>query len=200
MMLTNEHKPTCVILAAGSSSRMGTPKPFLRFDDQFTFLEQIVHTYFVFGVHRIFIVVNRNFKVDAEMVRFSLPANSKIIVNRYPERGRLYSLQLGLKANGNRSPAFVQNVDNPCISSGILSSLFTGLKDNEVTVPEFAGRKGHPVLLGKNAITAISENPDFRMNLRDFLQQFKTAVIPVNDDGILININTLKEYRNYFPR
>ena len=127
MLMTNlDHKngkPAVVILAAGKSIRMGKPKPFLLFDQKFTFLEKVISVYKDFGIDKIILVVND--EVNQELMR-KYPEVIKmciIVINLNLDLGRFYSIKLGLDYAHKNEQVFIQDVDNPFISIEILEKL-----------------------------------------------------------------------------
>jgi len=196
-MNSNIKMPSCIILAAGLSSRMEYPKPFLEYSGEITFLENLIQVYFATGIHQIIIVGNSFFTTDAIRFRFLLPGHCRLVVNPHPEYGRFYSLQLGLKETTNGIPVFIQNIDNPFVTPVLLKSLLENLGNSDSVVPQFNGTKGHPVLLGRRIAGEIKQMPDHNRNLRDIL--INSHTIQVNDPRILVNINTMKDYITWFP-
>ena len=47
-----------IILAGGKSTRMGFPKPWLKHNDNSSFVEKLVNTYSDWGCNRIVVVIN----------------------------------------------------------------------------------------------------------------------------------------------
>jgi molybdenum cofactor cytidylyltransferase len=199
-MFGEQAKPICIILAAGSSKRMGIPKSFLRFNEELTFIEQIINVYIHSGIKGVFVVVNSTFVEDASHLGIILPAGCKIVMNTHPEFGRFYSLKLGLTNVGVKSPVFIQNVDNPFVSTETLHALQEGLSGFEVVVPKINGSTGHPVLIGLQVQKAILSSVDHNLNLRDLLKSFSFTPVWVEDTGVLVNINTKEDYLKYFPQ
>jgi molybdenum cofactor cytidylyltransferase len=199
-MYREQEKPSCIILAAGNSKRMGIPKSFLRFNEELTFIEHIIDVYNFLGKMKVLLVVNPTFYKDSSRFRINLPASCKIVLNAHPEFGRLYSLKLGLTNVGVKSPVFIQNVDNPFVSKETLLVLQESLPGFEVVVPKINGSTGHPVLIGLQVQKAILSSVDHNLNLRDLLKSFSFTPVRVEDPGVLVNINTKEDYLKYFPR
>ncbi len=183
----------CIILAAGQSSRMGYPKHTLKFSEEETFLDHIIHVYKRFVVSKIVVVVN-----DSVNLNFLNNDESiKIVVNRHLEFGRFYSIQLGLQEINN-DLVYIQNIDNPFVNVGLLMSLQNGLDEAEFAVPVYEGGGGHPVLISPRILEQMVN--DFKNNSRfdDVLKSFERKDVIVNDPYIGANINTPEDYKNYF--
>ena len=197
----NKEIPAVVILAAGKSDRMGTFKFALRFDDEHTFLEKIIKEYESFGCRQIILVLNKN---GFEAVKRDKPAifeKIKIVINNHPEFERFYSVKLGLKEIEQNIPVFIQNIDNPFIDKNLLTKLSEACRtaynsdtNVEYYVPVYKSSGGHPVLLSPVAVGNIKAIKENDLNFRFVLRKFSRINIPVNDEKVLININTPEEY------
>jgi molybdenum cofactor cytidylyltransferase len=187
-------KASCVILSAGRSERMNAPKAFLKFSDKENFLQRIIHVYHKAGIKDIIIVLSPQIesdinKQDYEGVRF--------VVNPKPERGRMSSLKTGLQLVEN-GYVLIQNVDSPFVTVDCIKLLLEAGTSADYIVPVYRGDGGHPVLLSNNVVKHIidMESDDFKLN--EMLKTFNRAVIEVNDEGVLVNINTPVDYEKYF--
>ena len=196
---TSLTKTAVVILAAGFSGRMGVPKLSLPFDENQTFVQKIVQTYHAAGCEKIVLVVNQQGKEKLKQNSFG-PAGEKVsvVLNPFPERERFYSLQTGLKSLREFTAVFIQNIDNPFVQPGLLLKLDDVSSPKAYVVPQYHGRGGHPVLLSKQIVRDLVIFPDYRENLRDFLHRYTKINCPVEDEKILVNINSREEYRKYF--
>ncbi len=184
-------KPNAIILAAGRSSRMGRHKALLKINGQ-TFVENLTQTFAPF-CDNIFIIVSTNLADDLRKFDLQLP-KAQIIINPNPEIGRMSSVLLGLKENG-LNPAFIHNVDTPLISPDTLLSLIKNYDENKTLIPQFNGKTGHPILLGR-AIVEFLLTKDYNQNLRELIYSRDYQLIKVNDEAILLNINTNDDYTN----
>ena len=190
-----------LILAAGFSGRMGVPKLSLRFDENRTFAAKIIQTYQSAGCKKIVVVVNRQGQEYLNRQKlFSAGNNISVVLNAFPERERFYSLQTGLKRLNNGMPVFIQNIDNPFVETDLLHGLADMSDPGAFVVPVYNERGGHPVLLSGKIVSDLVASPDYRQNLRAFLQAYPKINCPVRDENILVNINSLKEYGKYFGR
>jgi molybdenum cofactor cytidylyltransferase len=189
-------KTSCVILAAGKSERMGELKPFLRFRENFTFLQKIIQVYHNQCIYNLVIVVND--EVHRRMQKSKLNYN-KVIINPFPEWGRFYSLKLALQEIRDDSFVYLQNIDNPFVTEKTLQSLKNEIGDSDFAVPIYERQSGHPILLSAEVVTEIIQTEENNSNLRSILSSFRKREIEVNDPGILININTPEDYLKNFP-
>jgi len=182
-----------IILAGGHSSRMGSPKSWLRINND-TFCNQIVSTYFNYGITDITVILNEKHATkewEKELKMVSQKAT--IVINPYPNNGRLFSIYLGLKSVKNNS-VFIHNVDHPFIDVEVLKQLENNINTAEVIIPSYLGKGGHPVLITENVINEISTNYQGYKSLKEALGFFTKKHIDVNSNSILNNINTPQHF------
>ncbi len=183
-----------VILAAGHSSRMGVPKMFLEVRPGVSFLDACVDVFINFGCKEVMVVTN---PVFLKMVEFqsSWKEVVHLVPNAYPDFGRFYSLQLGLKALSGIRGVFFHNIDNPFVTLEVLSALSSNDSEASVVRPSFNKKRGHPVLIKYNVIKDVLAENSYNHNLRDYLARYDNVSVPVQDSGILQNINTPEDYK-----
>jgi len=194
-----------LILAGGKSERMNFPKAYLLYDGK-TFLQKIIDEYVQAGIKNIFVVLNEDFS-NGEWKKYLDPikSNVSIIKNPNPELGRFYSLKLGIKKMLNNPSTltpdlefcFIQNIDNPFVNKALIKTLMKSKNPAGYTSPVFIGRNGHPILISKKIIQHINNLPDENQNLRNILLGFSKHEVPVDNDDILVNINTGDDYERF---
>ncbi|HPQ08609.1 MAG TPA: NTP transferase domain-containing protein [Bacteroidia bacterium] len=187
-----------IILCAGNSSRMHTPKMHLLFANNQTFIEHLINVYKSIN-SKIYVVLSvENYKT----IKSSHILNNDDVIpvfNHSPEKEKLYSLYLGL-LRSNENFNFIQNIDNPFVSKNLLLQMIQSSDNNSYVKPIFQNKGGHPILLGKHLKDEfiyhyLSSKLD---SLSYFLNKYQCIKIPVLDDKILANINTPEDYQKYF--
>jgi len=192
-------KFSAIVLSAGKSSRMGTDKFSLMFDEKKTFLEKIVTVYHDFGCNEIIVVLNSDGVEHFERLKIKLPSTAKIAVNHHPERERFYSLKRGVEAMREIVPCFVSNIDNPFVNDDLLEKMALQIETCDYVFPSFNGRGGHPIMISENVVRDLLAEPEEQMNMRDYLNRYSKHRIAVDDDKVLFNINTIDDYRRMIP-
>jgi len=186
-----------VILAAGSSTRMGADKALLAWRGR-TFLEVAIDS--LKPVTDFVLVVAGD---NAELLRPVVDAaGAFLVVNPHPEGGQFSSLRLGLQQvlNRGRDAAVVTLVDRPPAEVATLDLLRRAFIESEAqvwaVVPECEGRHGHPIVLGREMISALLQAPA-ESNARQVQHAYQDHVfyLPVADRAIVENINTPEEYQ-----
>jgi CTP:molybdopterin cytidylyltransferase MocA len=187
---------SCVLLAAGSSQRMGFHKALLKHFGNKNFLQQITDVYVNVGIEQVIVVVSAQLSEILLLNPEHGVQNERVIIciNNKPELGRFYSLQTGISKIDSRNYCFFQNIDNPFTSVELLASLTQFKERAEVIIPVFEKKTGHPVLLSPIVTQAITEctDPDIRIN--QFLRKRHVYYAETSDRRILININEPNEY------
>ena len=141
-----------IVLAAGASSRMGSPKPLLEFRGE-TFLGCILRTLAaVDGVGVRLAVLGHQSARVRRGVRFG---GARPVTCRAWRRGMLASLRCGLLAALQEDPGLaavlVCHVDQPLLRAGTHARLLRAFRDGrgDVLIATHLGRRGHPVLLSR---------------------------------------------------
>lgn len=183
-----------LILAAGDSSRMGTPKPFLMYDEKQTFLEQIIAVYENMGFKNIYLVVNQTVN---DLILANQLNNGKItiLVNHKPFLGRTRSIQIGLKKLKGKH-VFIQNIDNPFVNTKLLHGLLDSFKEQCYINPYYQTKGGHPILLCKTIAVQIVNAPASPLNV--LLSAYQKIKLNVNDPSVIQNINSPEDYAKAF--
>lgn len=188
-----------LILCAGVSKRLGSPKALLDYDKDQTFLEKIINEYSKFGCSEIIVIVNNKVKEkNWEAVIKKLPQNVLFITNNNLEYERFFSVKIGLQQIINSDYCFIQNIDNPFVDKRLLNSIFDQRIENGYVSPRFNGQGGHPILLGKEVIYGIRVIKENNLNFRDVMANYISKKVEIQNQNILININTTEEYSRYF--
>jgi molybdenum cofactor cytidylyltransferase len=186
-----------IILAAGESSRMGRDKALLDWRGQ-SFLEAALQ---LLAPHtQLSIVVAGN---NAESLKPIVYAKAGfLIVNPRPELGQFSSLQVGLQEvlNRGRDAAVVALVDRPPCDSATLERLLdefaaAHLKGHWAVVPEYAGKHGHPFVVGREMIEAFLKAPA-TSSAREVEHSLPDRILylPVTDPLVTANVDTPEDY------
>lgn len=181
-----------VILAAGLSYRMGSPKAFLQWDKNTVFLEKIIRVYIAFGCSEIIVVLNQESMNYYKQKGFTFLENVHVQINKQPELPRFVSVRLGFEKVTNDF-CFIQNIDNPFVNLQLLKLLFKQKCALEYVVPTNNNKSGHPILLSKeicNYITSLNGNEHI---LKDVLKRFDRVSVDTSDAKIHCNINVRED-------
>ena len=192
---TNDKKAfAAVILAAGESSRMGTPKALLDAGAGESFLDRLAGTFLDAGC-AVYVVLGEHAEAIERASRRG--GAVKFVLNPDPSRGQLSSLQCGLRAVGAGMDAiFFTPVDAPAISRETILVLEQMLAGADFAIPIYEGKRGHPVLMRAARAAeflALGEGA----SARDILHARRAATrfVEVPDAAILDDIDDAETYR-----
>jgi molybdenum cofactor cytidylyltransferase len=185
-----------LILAAGESSRMGTPKATLAYRGQ-TFLELIVATLRTAGLERIVVVLGHRAEDIRRQVKIE-PA--QVVINPDYRSGQTSSLQAGLRSlvADDLEGVLLCLVDHPVVAVATVESIVTSFRTcgAPVVIPTYQGRRGHPVLLGRQVIEellGLSADAGADSVVRRYRPA--TQYVEVEDRGVVIDVDDPEDYR-----
>jgi molybdenum cofactor cytidylyltransferase len=143
---------TCVVLAAGRSSRFGSNKLLHRWSDGDTLLARALRACGDFPV----VAVCSSAVADA-----LAPGRITIVTNDRPDRGMAHSLRLAnARIDANRSMA-VLPADLALIERDHVARVVDALGSADIVYPVRSdGTPGHPVVFSARARSFIDELPD----------------------------------------
>lgn len=196
--IASDKKYSAIILSAGKSSRMGVPKFSLKVNPTTTFLENIINEYIAFGCNEIVVVLNLKGALFLEQLKLRLPQDLTVVINQHPEWERFYSLKLGAKGLKIPTSSFVSNIDNPFVNQDVLKSIALTSGGFNYVNPTYNGKGGHPFLISEKVIADLIAEEEDQIHLKEFLGRYTKRGVEVNDNKILLNINTEEEYKRFF--
>jgi molybdenum cofactor cytidylyltransferase len=184
-----------LILAAGESRRMGREKALLPWRGS-TFLAAQIELLSPW-VECVLVVAGRNCRSLQPVVE----ANGALLVaNPQPEMGQFSSLQAGLREVLARGfdAAIVALVDRPPVSPQTVALLRLALENSDgmwAVHPQYAGRHGHPIILGKEMMNALLQAPASG-TAREIQQQHRERIsyVFVDDPITIANVNTPRQF------
>ena len=193
-----------VILAAGESTRMGADKALLPWPPSSsgsgtgqTFLSSAISALSPFS-EMVIVVAGKN---EASLAPVAYANGASLVRNPSPEQGQFSSLQVGLQAvlGYGRDAAIVTLVDRPPASPAVLSALISAFLAAPVgiwaVVPEYQGKHGHPVVLGREMIEVfLKASPTATARDLEHQNQQRIRYVQVEDPTVTLNVDTPEEY------
>jgi molybdenum cofactor cytidylyltransferase len=175
-----------VVLAAGLSSRAGGYKMEMPLGDK-ALIERSIEGMLVVA-SRILVVVGWK----AERVRELLAGypQVEIVLNEAYQEGMFSSVKAGL-AQVRAERFFLLPGDHALVGATVYRQLLTVTGD--IVIPTYQGRKGHPVLMRGELVPEILGQPPGSI-LRDYVNRKGYTLVEVDDEGILIDVDTPADY------
>lgn len=185
-----------VVLAAGASSRMGRDKALLPWRDG-TFLSAAIRA--LQPATELVLVVGG---ANAPMLEPIANAYAAfMVVNPEPQRGQFSSLQVGLQEvlNRGRDAAIITLVDRPAAEAETVRQIKAAFLSSEeqiwAVVPEYGGKHGHPIVIGREMIESFLRAPA-GSSARDVEHAHQSHIryLPVNDPLVVANVDTPEDF------
>ncbi len=185
-----------LILAAGVSSRMGRDKALLPWRDG-TFLSAAIRALQP-ATELVLVVAGAN----APMLEPVANAYATfLVINPEPQRGQFSSLQTGLQEvlNRGRDAAIVTLVDRPAAEVETVQQIKAAFLSSDeriwAVVPEYGGKHGHPIVIGREMIEAFLRAPA-GSNARDVEHAHQSHIryLPVSDPLVAANVDTPEDF------
>ena len=209
-----------ILLAAGESTRMGQLKALLPWHGQ-TLLEHQVSALREGGADRVVVVLGHR----ADELRPLVERNEGVTWTLNPDyrQGKTTSIKAGLSALPSSIPLdegdvltslplsgegqgggeiirdiVLLNVDQPRSAADVARILNAHrAHDYTVTVPEYNGKGGHPIVLSASLLPELLEINEESEGIKAVVRRRPESVnrIPLDNPEILLDLNTPEQYR-----
>jgi len=188
-----------IVLAAGRSSRMGSPKALLDFRGE-PFVLRVLEALEALDLKTRVVVVGP--LSEAQEIRTALAGHDCLVVeNRDVEGGPIASLRAGLLALHPLAPAgvLVWPVDLPHVRVDTVDRLLEVFRRAQpfAVVPRFGTRRGHPIVWSQAAFDELAASAEAtREGARAVLHGHAAEVkeVPVDDPAVIDDLNTREDY------
>lgn len=187
---------SAIILAAGSSRRMGQPKALLDIGGK-TFLQHIVDVLNSARVLDIVIVLGS--EVD-DLKKHLGWFGGKVVLNERWQEGQLSSLVVGLDGLDSEDVlgAMICPIDHPVITQSLVVDLLQEFwtSKKKIIIPTFRGKRGHPVIFERSLFDEIRTAP-MDVGARAVVHHHADDIAEVSseEEGVIVNIDTPEDYK-----
>jgi CTP:molybdopterin cytidylyltransferase MocA len=174
MTLDRVRSVTAIVLAAGSGSRMGTPKALLTTASGESWVAVACREALAAGCTRVVVVLG------AAASRVVVPADAAIstVVNDDWPSGMASSLRAGLAA-ATGDAALITLVDMPELPASVARRVIASAAPLSRAV--FDGRPGHPVLIGREHWAAVAHSVSADDGARAYLDAHGVVEVECGD-------------------
>jgi molybdenum cofactor cytidylyltransferase len=192
-----------LILAAGESRRMGSPKALLHYQGQ-TFLDRLIGL-FARSCSPVVVVLG----AGADEIRSTARGTATFVINHDWQRGQTSSLQCGLAAVPVEANGVLYTlVDHPSVASSTIEALMVPerpLPDGRgsekcfaqlLRIPRYRSRRGHPIWFSSALIPEFLEVRD-PLTAKEVVHAHaaETQFVDLDDPGIVADIDDPSAYR-----
>lgn len=184
-----------IILAAGSSRRMGSQKLLMPYDGA-TIIETVVDQVLNSQVSEVVVVLG----ADHDKVKQALGERPvKYCLNTNHDKGMFSSVICGLRSLPEEAGAVLIYLgDQPGIPPSVTNAVIEAYNEElyGIVIPVHNHRRGHPLLVDLKYRKEI-EKLDLEQGLRALRHYFPQDVLEVEVDepGILVDIDTPEDYK-----
>ena len=188
-----------IVLAAGSSQRMGEQNKLHLPIDGVSLLRHSLQTLLAANIDELVVVLGHE-QASTRALIDDLPL--QIVYNEAHSTGQMTSVHCGLAAlKANHGGVIVALGDQPALTVADINYLIDAYRQRsggEVVVPTFAGQRGNPIIISESCrvdILAGTRN----LGCRKFIEKNPELVykIEMPNPGVLIDLDTPQEYENY---
>jgi molybdenum cofactor cytidylyltransferase len=204
-----------VILAAGESRRMGTPKALLPFpvnpvatEGITTFVEHLrsIAQHPRIGLRRVVLGAH------AEEIRSRAQlAPADVVVNAAWATGQLSSIQAAIRSlpggsasltTGGTDGIILFLVDQPLITAGLIGELVGQFYSSQrrIVIPTYNGKRGHPVIFASSLYDELLAAPEEQGARAVVWRHAKDVLeVPTDEEGVVLNLNDPETMKRVFP-
>ena len=183
-----------ILLAAGASARMGTPKQLLKYKGS-TLLQLVLDTATAAG-GKVVVVLG----AYAETIQQQLNRRmAQVVENTNWQQGMSSSIRCGLEALLKSDPAMEAVIilvgDQPYISADLLQKLIAkwAVTGKKIVASTYNGTRGVPALFDTTFFPALL-SLNGQEGAKKLVQQYPEEVATVDFPGGAIDIDTVEDY------
>lgn len=183
---------SAVILAAGLASRMGMCKPLLPLGGQ-PMIRVTAERLLEGGADAVIVVTGNRSKAVQDALQ-GLPVHF-VHNEAYAETEMFASVCMGLRAAEESDSILITPADVPMFSPKLVGCLLEKMRNEgaQAVWPRVHGKNGHPLLLRADAVAAVLQYRG-ENGLKGALSQLHTAWCDTQDEGCLLDVDTVQEY------
>ena len=184
-----------ILLAAGKSKRLGTPKQLLPFRES-TVLEETIKNLTASSLDELIVVSGYQAEEIAGKIK---DKQIKVAVNPDFQTGIGSSIRCGLtKVSEKADSVMIVLGDQPLIDKDIINPLvreFT-MTERGILVPYYRGVKGHPVIFDRKYLNELFGLPS-NIGGRKVIKEHPDDVlnVEVDSENVIVDIDTLDDYK-----
>ena len=190
-----------IVLAAGLSTRMGSPKMLLKWGST-TVIEQVVDSLNQAGVDEVVVVAGALYE---EIKKLLDKRDVIVVVNPNYRNGEMTdSLQTGLsELSQSTAAAMIVLGDQPFVSPKTMRTLTQAFEktSHNIVMPSINNRRGHPWIIRRILWDEIMEL-QAPLTMRDFMRSNQEDIhyVLVEDENIVKDMDTPEDYRRMQPK
>ena len=184
-----------LLLAAGESTRMGSPKPLLDWHGR-PLIQYQIEQLRDGGCDLVVVVLgHRSDRVHP----FVENTGAVIVENPRFREGRATSVRAGAQMVPERPDnILVLGIDQPRSANIVRQVIQAAIAQKAtIVIPTHNGRRGHPTAFAGWLLPEIQEVEDETLGLRDVVRRHEAEIlrVEVNNPNVLLDLNTPEDYQ-----
>ncbi len=185
-------KLSILILAAGNSSRLGSPKQLIEFEGQ-TLIERITETALSISEDVLIVLGGNSELILPKLVRFE--DTISIVFNPDWKEGMGTSIRIGVEKLAENSDLIIISLsDQPFISKVLLQNMLQtyAKTQNPIVSCTYSNTLGVPILFHKSVFSELLKlNGD--KGAKSFLHLYKNRISTIDFPEGIVDIDTLED-------
>jgi molybdenum cofactor cytidylyltransferase len=185
-----------IVLAAGESRRMGSPKMILPYEGM-TIIEKVLENVMASDVEKVVAVLGSHMEEVLKVIeRFQV----QHCFNSNYKNGMLSSVKCGFEfLPGDFRAAMVFLGDQPMVETSVINKMINAYNESGkgILVPVFENKRGHPLMVDKKYREEVITLDDPE-GLKGLLRRHPDDLLEVDTDNpsVLDDIDTQEDYNN----
>jgi CTP:molybdopterin cytidylyltransferase MocA len=188
---------SAILLAAGSSRRMGQLKQLLPLGDK-PIIRYCLDSLIAAGIEDLVVVLGPRGNEILDTVK-DIPV--KIVFNKNPKSEMAESVRIGFRTIAESSSGVLVSLsDHPLVKADTLKKLVHCHLEtpDRIVIPLYKGQRGHPSLFPKIIIEEVFAG----FNLRDIIHKDPNRIrfLDVEDEGVILDMDTREDYKKILDK
>ena len=184
---------SAILLAAGQSKRMNGENKLTKKIEGQPLIKHSIINILKSSVDELIIVTGYQNEILEKIID-----KNKIVFNYQFKSGMASSIKTGIKnLSENTKAFFICLGDMPMINKHIYEQLIKHVNNKEIIMPTYKNQQGNPILFSITMKEKIM-NIEGDVGAKEILKKNKNKIfnLPINDQSILKNYNTLDSFNN----
>jgi molybdenum cofactor cytidylyltransferase len=184
-----------ILLSAGESRRMGTPKQLLPWGETIV-LQRVIDIASASRLERVLLILG--YRADDIAARITVSPKTSILINRNFRDGMSSSVICGIQNSPWDTEAFMLLLgDQPLVDANTIDRLIDSYRmvRQGIVIPVYGGRRGHPVIFDSRYRTELLSISD--QGAREVVNRHAEDIFEVRMDSsnILADMDTPQDYQ-----
>jgi molybdenum cofactor cytidylyltransferase len=185
-----------LILAAGSSSRLGQPKQLVQYNQKY--LINNIETQLGLACENVFVVLGAYYQDIAQHIKVA-----HIIRNFEWQKGMHTSLSLGVQQVRQEADGILIALsDQPLITASHYQMLFDEFKNNsnKIIASQYDDSIGVPALFPKDYFDELQNVGEYNKGAQSVIKNNKQNVMPIQCEAAALDLDTPEQLKSLLER